>query len=119
MRSRTLVACGLAALTSAALTACSPSGPSTKEEVCSTFDALGKQLVDGNGIIGNPLFHKAEDLANVAGRYDGSPSLATDASALHKIAKSDSTNSAQLMNATTHVASLCGHRLGTNAIFGN
>jgi hypothetical protein len=91
------------------LSRCS-SGPSTQSEVCKTFDELGLQILQGNGIIGNPLFHKAEELSGIVKRYDGAD-LAEDAAALRKIADSDSTNSAELMNATTHIAALCGHAL--------
>jgi hypothetical protein len=93
--------------------------PSTKEEVCSTYNELGEQYMQGNGIIGNPLFHKADKLGDVASRYKGEPSLAHDAKALHAIADSDATNGLQLANATTNIAQLCGHTFATNALFGN
>ena len=93
-------------------------GPTTKQEVCDSFDALGTQFMQGNGIFGNPLFHKAEDLAGIAGRYDGEPDLSGDADRLQEIADSDSTSGLELMNATTHIAELCGHPLATNALFG-
>jgi hypothetical protein len=54
----------------------------------------------------------------VAGRYSGTPSLAGDAAALDKIAKSDSTSGAELTRATTHIAEMCGHPLGTTILFG-
>jgi hypothetical protein len=117
MHLKYLAATALSALVALPLAGCS-SGPATKDQVCSSFDALGNQLLQGNGSIGNPLFHKAGDLADVASRYQGSPSLAADAAALKKIAKSDSTGGPELMRATTHVANLCGHPLGTNALFG-
>jgi hypothetical protein len=114
------VAAGLSALvlTSVLISGCT-SGPSTKEQVCTSFDALGTQLLQGNGIIGNPLFHKAAALADMAGRYPGSPNLADDAKALHRIAGGDSTSGMELTRATTHIAQLCGHPLASNALFGN
>ncbi len=108
----------MTALPAVALTACFAGGPTSKADVCASFTALDKQLLEGNGIIGNPLFHKARDLADVAGRYSGTPSLAGDAAALDKIAKSDSTSGAELTRATTHIAELCGHPLGTTILFG-
>jgi hypothetical protein len=110
----------LTALLSAAvvLVGCS-STPSTKDEICTTFDELGTQIFEGNSIIGNPLFRKTEDLADVAGRYEGEPDLSVDAEALNQIADSDSTSGEELMNATVSVANLCGHPLGVNALFGS
>lgn len=95
------------------------SRPAEKAEVCATFDDLGTQLMQGNGVFGNPLFNKTEDLAGVADRYVGTPSLVDDASALEQIADSDSTSGAELIAATGSIATLCGHPLGTNALFGD
>jgi hypothetical protein len=86
------------------------SEPSTQVEVCTTFGELGAQVLRGNGIFGNPLFHKADELSDVAKRYKGAD-LSGDAAALHRIAGDDSTSGVELMNATTHIAQLCGHRL--------
>jgi len=98
---------------------CGPSGPSTRAEVCSAFTTLGAQAMQGNGVFGNPLFTKAGDLADVAGRFPGSPNLASDSSALHAIADSDSTSELALMNATQHIAALCGQGLGIGSLFGD
>jgi len=54
----------------------------------------------------------------VASRYQGGQSLSGDAAGLRRVADSSSTSGAQLMNATTHIADLCGHPLRTNALFG-
>ncbi len=94
------------------------STPATREDVCKSFDRLGVQLFQGNGIFGNPLFHRADELSDLAGRYHGANDLSVDAKALHDIAESDSTNGDELMSATRHIADLCGHPLGTNALFG-
>jgi hypothetical protein len=112
MYTKPLAIC-VSVLTAATLTGCSR-GPSTREEVCASFDTLGQQMTEGNGVIGNPLFHKAGALADVAERYPGSPGLADDAKRLHRIANADSTSIEQLLNATTHIADLCGHPLGLN-----
>lgn len=92
-------------------------GPTTKEEVCQEFDELGTQLLQGNGIFGNPLFTKAGVLSNVADRYE-ERDLSADAAALDRIADADSTSGYELMNATRGIADLCGHQLGLGR-FGN
>jgi hypothetical protein len=97
--------------------ACS-SGPTTKAQVCKSFDELGAQLVQGNGVFGNPLFHKAGKLADVADRYEDGDALSSDAAQLHSIASSDSTDINALMNATTNIAALCGAPLGVGALLG-
>ena len=115
MRGRTVTTVGVLILV---LTTAGCGGPTSKADVCTSFNELDEQLLEGNGIIGNPLFRKASTLADVAERYEGTESLSGDAEELSKIAESDSTNAAQLMNATRHIASLCGHPLGTNSMFG-
>lgn len=113
-----LTAATTALLLGAALGGCA-TGPTTKAEVCTAFDDLGNQLFHGNGIIGNPLFHKADELGNLAGRYPGPPDLTADASALHKIADSSSTSGDELEQATAHVANLCGHPLSLAPFLGH
>jgi hypothetical protein len=93
--------------------------PANKAEVCDAFDDLGTQLLEGNGVFGNPLFNKADDLADIADRYEGSPSLTGDAAALKEIADSEATSGAELMAATESIATLCGHPLSTNVLFGD
>jgi hypothetical protein len=105
-----------AALIGVGVTSCS-SGPATRTDVCNAYDDLGRQLMQGNGLIGNPLFHKADDLAGVAKRYQAAD-LSSDATALHRIAKSDSTSGMELMQATTAIADLCGHPLGLGQTVG-
>ena len=112
-RHRTVVVLAVLAVT----TACS-SGPSTQAEVCTDFDVLGEQVFQGNGILGNPLFDAAEDLADTAGRYEDAD-LSADADRLAEIADSDSTNGAELMTATSAIATVCGHPLGMNAVLGS
>lgn len=87
-------------------------GPSSKAEVCQGFEELGQQLLQGNGVIGNPLFHKADDLGDLAEHYEGTADLSQDAGRLHDIAAADSTSNAELTDATQQVAALCGHPLG-------
>lgn len=87
-------------------------GPATRSDVCAEFDALGEKITNANGIIDNPVFSKAGDLADAAGRYDGSPSLSGDADALDHIADASLTSGGELMAATPHIAELCGHPLG-------
>ncbi|MEU6080442.1 molybdenum ABC transporter substrate-binding protein [Streptomyces sp. NPDC047108] len=94
-------------------------GPSSKAEVCKGFEELGTQLLQGNGVIGNPLFHKADDLGDLAESYEGTADLSQDANRLHEIADSDSTSGSELEGATRQVAALCGHPLGLGTGFGS
>lgn len=103
-------ATGFAAISAAIMLGGCTSSPSTQADVCKSFKELGDQLLRGNGVIGNPLFHKADALSHVASRYHGQD-LSVDARALHRIAKSDSVSGEDLMNATTRIANLCGHPL--------
>jgi hypothetical protein len=103
-------ATGFAAISAVVVLAGCTSSPSTQADVCTSFKELGDQWLQGNGIIGNPLFRKADALSHVAGRYRGQD-LSVDARALHRIAKSDSVSGQDLMNATTRIANLCGHPL--------
>lgn len=97
-------------------TGCSLFGATSKGEVCTEFDELGDRYLAANGFIDNLLFIQAADLADVAGRYDGSPSLSSDAEALEEIADSDSTDTYELMAATATIAELCGHVLGEQVL---
>jgi hypothetical protein len=83
-------------------------GPSTKEEVCTSFDHLREKAVGANGLWDNAVFHKAGELSGLAGRYEGTD-LSADAAALKKIADSDSTTVFALEKATTSISRLCGH----------
>jgi hypothetical protein len=116
MRFRVYAGCALLVIT-VAMVGCTAK-PATKQEVCRSFDGLGAQLLQGNGIIGNPLFRHADELSDVADRYHGPDDLSADAKALHGIAKSDDTSGEELMNATRHIADMCGHPLGMNGLFG-
>jgi hypothetical protein len=105
-----VVVVGLAIFAIARLTR----GPSTKDEVCASFDSLGDKVRNANGFIDNPVFRQASDLSDLAGRYEGQPDLTADAEALEKIGDSNATSTVQLTNATRRIASLCGHPLGLN-----
>ncbi|MEU6175537.1 molybdenum ABC transporter substrate-binding protein [Streptantibioticus parmotrematis] len=111
-RHRALVLTAVAPALALVVACGAPAGrPASRAEVCQGFDALGDQLLQGNGVFGNPLFHKAGDLAGLASRYQGQPDLSRDAAALHRIAGADSTTGADLMDATVNIATLCGHPL--------
>jgi hypothetical protein len=99
----------------AGTTACSLFGPTTKAEVCAEFDELGDRFRQANGVVDNLIFRQAGTLGDIAGRYDGSPSLSEDASALETISDADTTSGFELMAATNDIAELCGHVLGENA----
>lgn len=91
-------------------TACA-TGPTSKKEVCDQYDSLSDRMGIGR-VFGNPVFSAAGDLADVADRYEGPEDLSADAKQLESISDSDSTNGLELSNATTNIASLCGHPLG-------
>jgi hypothetical protein len=95
----------LAAMLVALTTACSLA-PTTKDEVCTSYQSLLNQIRIGNFGFGNPLFTDAGDLGRVADRYTGG-GLSTDAAALGKISDADSTSVLELSRATTNIAALC------------
>lgn len=92
------------------LAACA-TGPVDRRALCTEFDTLGKDFLMGNGFFDNAVFSSADDLADLARRYQGGD-LTQDADALQKIADADSTNGLQLMSATSGIAEVCGHELG-------
>lgn len=96
---------------SVALTGCS-FGPTTKDEVCESFQDLAHSVSNANGIFDNAIFSDAGTLSSVAGRYEGGEQLKSDAEALDAIADSKSTSVLALMNATQQTARLCGQQLG-------
>ena len=114
--SRTALASSVV-IVAAALGGCD-SGPSTKDEVCTTFTELGRQVALGTGISDNPVFRKAGDLSSLADRFPDAD-LSGDAEALHKIAKSDNTTELALERATTGIANLCGHPLSSSSLLGD
>ncbi|HEX3789799.1 MAG TPA: hypothetical protein VHW44_18170 [Pseudonocardiaceae bacterium] len=93
------------------LSACA-GGPTSRADVCQDYDSLGIAYDSADGIFDNAVFDRAGDLADVAGRYSGSPSLGDDSAALNAIAGSDNTNGFALAGATGAIAELCGHELG-------
>lgn len=105
--------CALAAVTAvAAVSGCGDRGPTMKAEVCDSFTQVGTQLVQGNGIIGNPLFNKVKDLGSTAQRFEGDPGVVSDGRKLADLGGQDSLSGEELMNASTNIANLCGHPLG-------
>lgn len=117
IRTRTAAISGyvVATLCAQLMTACS-SEPTTREQVCASFDELGTSLASGNGLFDNPIFSAAEDLSKVAKRYAGDVDLSNNAVALQEVADSDSTSGQDLMIATSEIADLCGYPLGMNAL---
>ncbi|MEU9396355.1 molybdenum ABC transporter substrate-binding protein [Streptomyces sp. NPDC048324] len=107
-----VAAVGLFMLTA---TACA-TGPTSKKEVCDQYDSLSERMGIGR-VFGNPVFSAAGDLADVADRYEGPEDLSADAKQLQSISDSDSTNGLELSNATTNIATLCGHPLGLGTSF--
>ena len=96
-----------------ALPGCAGQGPATKDELCSDFDAVSKQLYRGV-FSDNGVFRTAGDLADTAKRYQESSAVQASADRIEKISKSDSTTVTELRNATAAIADVCGHPLGLN-----
>jgi hypothetical protein len=109
MRSSTVI---VSALLLPLLGACSQGGPTTRADLCKEFSTLGHQLLQGNGVIGNPLFRQTKELGSVAKRYPDDEGVQSDGKALVKIGKSDSLSGEDLMNASQHISDVCGHPLG-------
>lgn len=71
-----------------ALTACG--GPSTKAEVCQDFDAMGRQLLAGNGLFGNPAFDALRTAGSTASRYPDDAGVKSDGDSLVTLSDADS-----------------------------
>jgi hypothetical protein len=99
------------------LAGCFNSEPTTKAALCEKFDALGKELLTTHVFSDNAVFRRAGDMADAAERYEASPAVQAEAKRIRKIADSDSTSGAELMNATRTVANECGHPLGLGTSF--
>ncbi|MFJ3667731.1 molybdenum ABC transporter substrate-binding protein [Streptomyces sp. NPDC090106] len=97
-------------------TAACATGPTAKAEVCEKYDALGDRLGIG-AVFGNPVFSAADDLADVADRYEGPEDLSSDAERLGSIADADETSTVELSAATENVSALCGHPLGIGSTY--
>jgi hypothetical protein len=97
------------------LTGCSAKEAS-KDDVCSTFTELGNQVIAGNGVFDATLLQTAGTLGDQASRFSGQPDLSQDAGRLKDISKLTSTDTPALLDATQHIAQLCGHPLGGRPI---
>lgn len=95
------------------------SGPTTKEALCEGYDDLSAQLLEGNGLFGNPLFRSAGNLGDLASNYEESGAVQSDGDALGAIADSEETDGGELSDATGAIAQECGKPpLSVNAIIG-
>ena len=109
---RALITASTAALLLLTTSACGATGPASQADVCKGYDELNQQFLNGNGVFGNPLFRKTEDMADLADRYEGTPDLSRNADDLHKVADADSLTGEDLRNGTSDIADLCGHPFG-------
>jgi hypothetical protein len=107
-----VAACFAVAVTAVLVLSGCGGGPASKAEVCDSFTQVGTQLLQGNGIIGNPLFSKVKDLGSTAQRYQGDPSVASDGQKLSDLGGGDTLSGGDLMTASANIANLCGHPLG-------
>jgi hypothetical protein len=99
-----------AVIGAAGLAGCA-TGPVDRRALCTEFDLLGSEMLLGTGFLDNAVFATADDLADLADRYQGG-GLGRDADALARIADSDRTSGLELTNATSGTAEVCGHPLG-------
>lgn len=84
------------------LTNCS-GGETSTEDLCKEYDDLSAQLLEGNGIIGNPLFNAVGRLGRLAERHDD-PDVAANGRVLSALADSDEIIGRQLDDATGAIA---------------
>lgn len=89
------------------LAGCGSSTPADRDHICGEYDALSDEAANANGVFDNDVFSTAGQLADLADRYQGTPSLSLDASRLHAIADSNFTNMLALDEATQDIGSLC------------
>lgn len=87
-------------------------GASDRASVCGAFDDLGKQALSPHPFSDSIIFRKARELADQAASYEKSSAVHDEADELKSIGKSDSTSLGEIRNATTAIATLCGHPLG-------
>jgi hypothetical protein len=99
-------------LLSASVFAACGGGLSTRASVCGVYDELGRQLVSSHPLSDNVIFRDARALADEASNYMESPAIQAEAEGIRRIGKSNSTTPAELLDATTAIAGLCGHPLG-------
>ncbi|MFD9739643.1 hypothetical protein [Umezawaea sp. NPDC059074] len=98
----------LSAVVALATAGCAAS-PASAGEVCDAYLEMGAVFAGDPGRFADGVFHEANVLSSVAGRYEGSDSLQADAEALGKIADSRKADVVALEQATTKIAALCGH----------
>lgn len=106
-------------MAAAAVTASCGSGPATRAELCDTYDALSRQLLEGNGIFTNPLFRAADKLGKAAQSYEGDAEVNSAGDDLREIADADETTGGELTDASAPIAAECGKPpLTFNALLG-
>lgn len=94
----------------AVLPACAASGPATATEVCDAYQELAEEMGNANGLFDNAIFNRAEDLGEVAVRYEANDSIVADGEALKAIGDSDSTSDVALDRASSAISALCGQQ---------
>jgi hypothetical protein len=103
-----LVAAGLSATS---LTACVRSGPSTEQQLCSSYRQLSTDMVSSH-FSDNIVFDDAGSLAGLASRFPGNATVSSSASTLQSIANSSSTSIGDLMQAAAPIAAICDQSTG-------
>lgn len=106
----TRVLAGLLMAASLVTASCGASGPSTATQVCDEFRALAKEMSEIRVLGDNAVFSAADDLGDVATRFEGSAAVMADGASLNAIADMDETSDDALDRASFAIANLCGKR---------
>jgi len=85
---------------------------SAKSALCGSFDTLGSDILSAPG---SQVFKDVANLAEVAAKFGSSKAITQEGMQLGALANASSLTGKQLVNATTAIASVCGHALGADS----
>ena len=85
---------------------------SAKSALCGSFDTLGRDLL---GAPSSQVFKDVGNLGEVAAKFRSSRAVTQEGTQLGALANASSLTGAQLVKATTAIASACGHALGADS----
>ncbi len=108
--SATRVLTGLVIAAAMIVVACGASGPSTADQVCDEFRDLANEMSEIQVFGDNAVFNAADDLGDVAARFEASAAVMADGESLNAIADQDETTDGALDQASFAIADLCGKR---------
>lgn len=75
---------------------------------------MGRQLLAGNGLFGNPAFDAVRTAGSTASRYPDDAGVKSDGDSLVTLSDADSLSINDVLNGSMNIATLCGHQ----AVFG-